>query len=136
MTIKSVVPQFTRERKDASQSTKDAHQAMYKELDFSQRDSFIDAAAGFIGTWEEGERREVWSEDRTRIVWTLEPYRDQVPEADTSPETVNPSLWRKARLNTINGLFRVTDGFYQVRAFDMSNMTIIEGKEGSSSSTR
>jgi len=130
MTTKSVAPQFTRERKDASQFTKNAHQAMYKELDFSQRDSFIDAAAGFIGTWEEGERREVWSEDRTRIVWTLEPYRDQVPEADTSPETVNPSLWRKARLNTINGLFRVTDGFYQVRAFDMSNMTIIEGKDG------
>ncbi|PRC95163.1 alkyl/aryl-sulfatase [Solimicrobium silvestre] len=47
-----------------------------------------------------------------------------------APSTVNPSLWRHARLNAEMGLFKVTDGIYQVRGFDIANMTIIEGKSG------
>ena len=41
---------------------------------------------------------------------------------------MNPSLWRQARLNMSHGLFQVTDRIYQVRGFDISNMTIIEGE--------
>ena len=47
-----------------------------------------------------------------------------------APPTVNPSLWRHAILNAQIGLFKVTDGIYQVRGFDIANMTIIEGKSG------
>jgi alkyl sulfatase BDS1-like metallo-beta-lactamase superfamily hydrolase len=47
-----------------------------------------------------------------------------------APSTVNPSLWRQARLNMHNGLFQVTDRIYQVRGFDISNMTLIEGDRG------
>ena len=46
------------------------------------------------------------------------------------PPTVNPSLWRQAQLNAINGLFKVTDRVYQVRGIDIANMTIIEGDSG------
>ena len=46
------------------------------------------------------------------------------------PTTVNPSLWRQARLNMHHGLFQVTDRIYQVRGFDASNMTLIEGDRG------
>jgi len=42
-------------------------------------------------------------------------------------DSVNPSLWRQAQLNAIHGLFKVTEHVYQVRGFDISNMTIIEG---------
>ena len=49
---------------------------------------------------------------------------------EQAPDTVNPSLWRQARLNMNNGLFQVTDRIYQVRGFDISNMTIIEGSRG------
>jgi hypothetical protein len=49
---------------------------------------------------------------------------------------VNPSLWRQSQLINISGLFEVTDGVYQIRNLDLSNMTIIEGKEGSPSLTR
>jgi alkyl sulfatase BDS1-like metallo-beta-lactamase superfamily hydrolase len=45
-------------------------------------------------------------------------------------DTVNPSLWRHAQLNANYGLFKVTDGVYQLRGFDIANMTIIEGKTG------
>ena len=39
---------------------------------------------------------------------------------------MNPSLWRQAKLNGIYGLFKVTDGIYQVRGYDISNMSVIE----------
>jgi alkyl sulfatase BDS1-like metallo-beta-lactamase superfamily hydrolase len=47
-----------------------------------------------------------------------------------APDTINPSLWRNAQLMNISSLFEVTDGIYQIRNQDLSNMTIIEGKEG------
>jgi alkyl sulfatase BDS1-like metallo-beta-lactamase superfamily hydrolase len=50
--------------------------------------------------------------------------------AGDAPASVNPSLWRQARLNGSNGLFQVTDGIYQVRGYDVSNMSWIRGKTG------
>ena len=47
-----------------------------------------------------------------------------------SPDTANPSLWRDTQLNHIYGLFEVTDGIYQVRGYDMSNVTFIKGDTG------
>jgi len=50
---------------------------------------------------------------------------------DVIPDTVNPSLYRQAQLNqAANGLYKVTDGIYQVRGTDLSNMTLIRGKTG------
>ncbi len=47
------------------------------------------------------------------------------------PDTVNPSLWRQAQLNALHtGLYEVTDGIYQVRSFDIANMTLIRGQSG------
>ncbi len=47
-----------------------------------------------------------------------------------APASVNPSLWRQAQLNNIHGLFEVTEGIYQLRGYDLSNMTLIEGATG------
>ena len=47
-----------------------------------------------------------------------------------APPTVNPSLWRLAQLNALNGLFKIADGVYQVRGFSLANMTIVEGATG------
>jgi alkyl sulfatase BDS1-like metallo-beta-lactamase superfamily hydrolase len=46
------------------------------------------------------------------------------------PASVNPSLWRQARLNGIHGLFRVAEGLWQVRGYDLSNLSLIRGKSG------
>ncbi|MCL1067078.1 MBL fold metallo-hydrolase [Shewanella olleyana] len=47
------------------------------------------------------------------------------------PDSVNPSLYRQAQLNMVpNGLYKVTDGIYQVRGTDLSNLTLIRGKTG------
>ena len=50
--------------------------------------------------------------------------------AGKAPDTVNPSLWRHALLNAQVGLFKVTDGVYQLRGFDVANITLVEGKTG------
>jgi alkyl sulfatase BDS1-like metallo-beta-lactamase superfamily hydrolase len=46
------------------------------------------------------------------------------------PVSVNPSLWRQARLNNIHGLFEITRGVYQQRGYDLANMSLIEGDTG------
>ncbi len=63
------------------------------------------------------------------IIWDPAKY-DFVKEGEKAPDTVNPSLWRQSQLLNIGGLFKVTDGVYQIRNLDLSNMTIIEGKTG------
>lgn len=47
-----------------------------------------------------------------------------------APDSVNPSLWRQAKLNGNVGLFKVVEGIYQVRGYDVSNMSWIRGKSG------
>nr|MBX2836541.1 MBL fold metallo-hydrolase [Gammaproteobacteria bacterium] len=62
-----------------------------------------------------------------RSAWDMSKYDFLKAEC---PATVNPSLWRMARLNAIGGLFEVSDGVWQARGFDYANMTIIRGNEG------
>ena len=47
------------------------------------------------------------------------------------PDSVNPSLWRQAQLNAnYTGLFEVCPGIYQVRSFDIANITFVMGETG------
>lgn len=62
-----------------------------------------------------------------RVVWDADAYG--FLEGDC-PATVNPSLWRQSQLASMHGLFEVTDGIYQVRGLDLSNLTIVEGDTG------
>lgn len=64
-----------------------------------------------------------------RSVWEMKP--SDLTGADApNPDTVPPALWRHARRNALHGLFKVTDGVYQVRGYDAANLTFIEGKTG------
>lgn len=49
---------------------------------------------------------------------------------DRCPASANPSLWENTRNNHVYGLFKVIDGIYQVRGYDMANLTLIEGQTG------
>jgi alkyl sulfatase BDS1-like metallo-beta-lactamase superfamily hydrolase len=62
-----------------------------------------------------------------RVVWDADAYGFLDAEC---PQTVNPSLWRQGQLNALHGLFEVTEGIYQVRGLDLSNMTLVEGERG------
>ena len=64
-----------------------------------------------------------------KTVWDRRPY-EFLSKAE-APDTVNPSLWRQARLDAVHGLFEVVPGkIWQVRGYDISVMTIIRGKTG------
>jgi alkyl sulfatase BDS1-like metallo-beta-lactamase superfamily hydrolase len=65
--------------------------------------------------------------DDGRVVWDNDAYSFL---GDACPGTANPSLWRQSRLCAKQGLFEVTEGIYQVRGLDLSNMTLVEGAEG------
>jgi alkyl sulfatase BDS1-like metallo-beta-lactamase superfamily hydrolase len=58
-----------------------------------------------------------------RVVWDNDAYNFL---KDECPNTANGSLWRQSKLCAEQGLFKVTDGVYQVRGFDISNVTFVE----------
>ena len=60
-------------------------------------------------------------------VWNTAAYQWMTGPA---PATVNPSLWREMTLLRASGLYKVANGVWQVRGFDVSNMTVIAGKTG------
>ncbi len=110
--------------KDASLAVKTQHDATLKALPFADTRDFDDASRGFLGTREHARVLA----DNGREVWSLEPYGFLSEQA--APATVDPSLWRQSRLNMNHGLFEVVPGVYQVRGFDIANMTLIEGETG------
>ena len=107
----------------ASAATQIANQAVLKELDFSNTEDFKDASRGLI----EAVPDLIVKGANDRMVWNLKQYGFL---KGVAPETVNPSLWRNALLNMNAGLFKVTDRIYQLRGFDLSNMSVIETDNG------
>lgn len=69
------------------------------------------------------------SDANGKTVWDMTQY-GFLADTHQAPDTVSPALWRHARRNAISGLFKITDGIYQVRGYDLSNITFIEGKTG------
>src|ERR1700704_1524043 len=110
--------------KDASAAVVKRHAATRAALPFSDTSDFDDASRGFLGTRENARI----ASETGRVVWSLEPYGFLSTE-EAAP-TVDPSLGRQSRLNMNHGLFEVVPGVYQVRGFDIANMTLIEGDTG------
>lgn len=110
--------------KPATSFTKEINKKYLDKLPFSNTQDFEDAKRGFIAALPDGN---VKLNDGT-VIWDLNKYA--FLKDDKVPDTVNPSLWRIAQLNMNNGLFKVIDRIYQIRGFDLSNMTIIEGDTG------
>ncbi len=108
----------------ASPHTCRANAALASRLDLSDDSCFDDARRGFIDTLPNAR---IETADG-RAVRDLSSYA--FLEALDPPDSVNPSLWRMARLNRIHGLFQVCERIYQVRGFDLANITIIEGDTG------
>lgn len=111
--------------KDATQATKVANNAVLKYLPFEDKQAFKDAHKGFIAPLPQA----MIKGDAGNLIWDPAKY-DFIKEGATAPDSVNPSLWRQSQLINISGLFEVTEGIYQIRNQDLSNMTIVEGKKG------
>ena len=109
--------------KPATQATKEAQAAVLTSLPFDDTEDFTRAKRGLIARPDPL----IVKDDDGNVIWDMSRY-DYLN--GPRPDTVNPSLWRQAQLNAIYGLFQVTDRIYQVRGFDLANMTLIEGDTG------
>lgn len=116
---------------EVSPYTVKLNEKVSKLLPFDNTEDFKDASRGLIAPLPD---KGIIKNLKGDVIWNLDAYKflttDQPDDSSTAPETVNPSLWRQARLLKIAGLFKVTENIYQIRSADLSNMTIIEGKTG------
>ncbi|WP_326938244.1 alkyl/aryl-sulfatase [Aeromonas media] len=112
--------------KPATESTIKANEAVKASLPFNDKQDFTDAKRGFIAKPD----TLTIKDDKGNVVWDLEQYKAYIGLDKAAPDTVNPSLWRNAQLSMQYGLYKVTDGIYQIRGFDLSNITFIKGNKG------
>jgi len=110
---------------DATFITTEVNNDLLKILPFSDTEDFKNAQKGFIARGEE----EIKDADGN-IVWSTKKFAFMQDLKKKAPATVNPSLWRQMLLVNLTGLFKVVDHIYQVRNYDLSNITFIEGKSG------
>ncbi len=109
----------------ATAATVAANRQMAEQLNLNDQQDFDDARRGLIASPENLQVASL--ADPATKVWDMPAYNFVQGDA---PDSVNPSLWRQAQLNNIHGLFEVTPGIYQLRGFDLSNMTLIKGDSG------
>lgn len=112
--------------KPATEHTKKANADFAKKLPFADIRDFENSKKGLIATLPNDG---VVKNAKGEIVWDPRTYAFIKPD-QPAPDTVNPSLWRIAQVLTYNGLYKVTDQIYQVRGYDLANITFIEGKDG------
>ncbi len=93
--------------KEPTELTQQKNADMAHTLPFSDQQDFTDATRGFIATNEEQVIKQAAND---RVVWELNSY--QFIKGENPPTSINPSLWRQARINMNNGLYKVTDRIY------------------------
>ena len=111
--------------KDATETTVKINSEVYSLLDFDDKTEWEFANKGLIDAPEKLEIKD----SEGNVVWSQEAYAF-LEVYDKAPDTVNPSLWENSKNNHAYGLFEVTDGIYQVRGYDMANLTLIESDNG------
>jgi alkyl sulfatase BDS1-like metallo-beta-lactamase superfamily hydrolase len=110
-------------QQEASASIEAGNEQAARTLPFGDTQDFADAERGFIAALSPGVVRDADGD----VVWDSGAYSFL---DDECPPTVNPSLWRQSKLVAMQGLYEVSEGIYQIRGLDLSNMTLIEGETG------
>ena len=120
----TVIPSVLLAQKSATEHTIRANEAVKTELNFNDRQDYEDANRGFIASIDGN----AVLDKEGKVSYSVEEW--DFLKSNT-PQTANPSLWRQSQLNRINGLFEVIpDKLYQVRGFDIANMTFIRSDNG------
>ncbi|MER7251812.1 alkyl sulfatase dimerization domain-containing protein [Kribbella sp. NPDC000426] len=109
--------------RDASASVREQHRAALATLPMSDTADFDATSRGLLAEPSPGVVRAASGE----TLWDNDSYAFL---RDDAPDAVHPSLWRQSQLVARQGLFEVVDGIYQVRGFDLSNITFVEGATG------
>lgn len=109
----------------ASAATVNLQQQLRSSLPFEDERDFQEASRGFIA---EPDSRQILGA-AGNVVWDMNRY-DFLLSGEQF-DSIHPSLQRQATLNMNFGLFEVVPDFlYQVRGFDLANMTLVKGDTG------
>jgi alkyl sulfatase BDS1-like metallo-beta-lactamase superfamily hydrolase len=100
-----------------------AHKEHLGSLPLDDTADFADADRGLIASL----RPCVIKSADGRVVWDNDAYSFVSGDA---PSSVHPSLWRQSMLAVKQGLYEVVEGIYQVRGFDISNISFVETDSG------
>ncbi|MCH7518991.1 MAG: MBL fold metallo-hydrolase [Candidatus Dadabacteria bacterium] len=115
---------FDPKGKPPSDSTVERNNQLRKSLPFSDKRDFEEQKKGFIAKPEYDQIKNESGE----VVWDIGRYDFLLQGKDF--DSINPSLQRQAILNMNYGLYEVVPGIYQVRGFDLSNITFVKGETG------
>ncbi|TDP31145.1 alkyl/aryl-sulfatase [Nocardia ignorata] len=107
----------------ASEAVEAGNAEVLRTMPFGDTQDFADSDRGFIAALTPPVIRTADGD----VVWDCDSFAFL---DDDCPPTVNPSLWRQSKLTVMQGLYEVTEGIYQIRGLDLSNMTMIEGESG------
>ncbi|MBQ8227693.1 MAG: MBL fold metallo-hydrolase [Clostridia bacterium] len=116
---------LTGDTKEATEHTVEVNSGFYSLLDFEDKTEYEFATKGLI---DAPEVLEIKNENGD-VVWSQQAY-SFVDNYEECPDTVNPSLWENTKNNHAYGLFEVCENIYQVRGYDMANLTLIKGDTG------
>lgn len=117
-------PHFHPKGKLPSQFTIDAQEQARKLLPFTDTQDFEEAKRGFIAA---PPYRKIMN-DKGGVAWNMDNWDFLLQGQDY--DSIHPSLQRQAILNMNYGLYEVTPGIYQVRGFDLANISFIKGQTG------
>ena len=107
-----------------SKFTIEAQKKQRAILPFSDKRDFEEQKKGFIAA---PPYKKIMA-DAGNVAWNMGSYEFLLKGRDY--DSINPSLQRQAILNMNYGLYEVVPGIYQVRGFDLANISFIKGKTG------
>lgn len=117
---------FDRKGKGPSRFTITLQNGLRKSLPFEDKRDFEEAKKGFIAA---PPYKKIMAE-AGHVAWDMGSY-DWLLEEGKNFDTIHPSLQRQAILNMAYGLYEVVPGkIYQVRGFDLANISFIKGNKG------
>jgi alkyl sulfatase BDS1-like metallo-beta-lactamase superfamily hydrolase len=117
-------PHFDPKGKPPSQHTIDILNQARETLPFADTRDFDENRKGFIAPMTQ---RQIPA-DAGHIAWDMDQFN--FIDAQDSFDSIHPSLHRIAQLNQNYGLYEVTPGIYQIRGFDLAQITFIRGETG------
>jgi alkyl sulfatase BDS1-like metallo-beta-lactamase superfamily hydrolase len=110
-------------QKPPTEAIERSHKEYLGNLPLDDTRDFADAERGLIASLQPC----VITSADGRVVWDNDAYSFLTGEA---PVSVHPSLWRQSMLAAKQGLYEVVEGIYQVRGFDISNISFVETDNG------
>ncbi len=115
---------FDPKGKDPSRFTISKWEELKSTLPFEDKQDFEEQKKGFIAA---PDFKQIMAEDG-HVAWDMGRYDFLLDGKDFY--SINPSLQRQAILNMNYGLYEVIPGIYQIRGFDLANISFIKGDTG------